>query len=105
MIDGKSHLSSAIAELKEAGVDDERVYYFQGMNGLRTLDLDGEEFGLLMMIAGVLLKGISREADEEMKTIKENKSNGRYLLAVLAETSKMKDSALEIMNHNDTYNL
>jgi hypothetical protein len=58
-----------------------------------------------MMITRVLQKGISREADEEMQTIKENMSNGSYLLAVLAETSEMKDSALEIMKHNDAYNL
>jgi hypothetical protein len=58
-----------------------------------------------MMITRVRQKGISREADEEMQTIKENMSNGSYLLAVLAETSEMKDSALEIMKHNDAYNL
>ena len=105
LIDGEADLRSALAELEEAGFDDERVYYFHGEKGLRILDLDGDEHGLLIMIVRALQKSISREAEEGMKAIKEKMRRGSFFVTVLAETEEMKDSALDIFKHNEAYNI
>ena len=78
LIDRETDLRSALAELEEAGFDDERVYYFHGEKGLRILDLDGDEHGLLTMIVRALQKSISREAEEGMKAVKESMRRGSF---------------------------
>jgi hypothetical protein len=105
LIDRETDLRSALAELEEAGFDDERVYYFHGEKGLRILDLDGDEHGLLTMIVRALQKSISREAEEGMKAVKESMRRGSFFVTVLAETEEMKDSALDIFKNHEAYNI
>ena len=105
LIDREADLRSALAELEEAGFDDERVYYFHGEKGLRILDLERYRHGLLIKITRALEKDIPREAVEGVKTIEENLRRGSFFVTVLAETEEMKESALEILRQNEVYNI